>query len=538
MIHAIHSFFVFYRLLFTSLWAVHPVSHLQPNPKIDPPVVVAHSKVKSLVKLEGIIHLQKSDTIREIMVMLPTYASMDPIEIKVPLDHEGRFSVAIPIHEGFQEVYVMVGRSFFKSIWIQNGLSIQVDMADPSSSIFSGADAAINEAYQAYEAQMEVLHISIPDSLKEKSNQIIVFMENEFRQRRAKDSLFFAHHPSALMPIVLEQRQSNFYGQLLSQFWPKNELLPQDLEKIIYAYKPEHTTLSNTSFYYQLHTYIKRSHIFPRYVKEGKPALSEADWETIYTFKETNASSVQNEEQRISYYSDEIMLFLFLKMKAYTASHFSDRAYERVLMPVNVANEDQFRLLYSYVFSDIQTPFYRTVIDRRLQAAMPQLAHLEERFSALKALDKPVSFGRLRYETNFGAKLYVVDSLNEKTILTLLQEEFGNTPFLLDFWAVWCVPCIQSMPHSKQLQQDIPELPFLYICTSNSSSEKSWVKKVLELEQPGIHLFVPEEMVQRWMKKWNLAGFPSVALYKPEHNQVIELKNFTHLSTEQLKKSL
>ena len=486
------------------------------------------------VLLQGKIQLTPGDTISLVDLLLPTYASQDPIVFQAPLDAEGKFNCWLPANEGVQEVYLMVGRKFFTSLWLEKGLSFELDLRQTSFLRFEGEDARMNVDFQVFEKQAPELHIAVPDSLQADMPAQLSYMKTAFEKRLQKDVAYFEQNPSPLQSLMIEQRISAYYGQLLALHWTKNQTLEEAVQQEIYAFTPKHTLLSNTSFYFQLHTYLKRSIVFPDYVDAGKPVLQDEDWQVIYRYQPGGPEDALPYDERIQFYTDEIMLYLFVQMKAYAQKHFEGRALERVLLPVNVANEDQFRLLYSYVFADIKTPFYRSVIDRRLHAALPQLADLEARYAALKASDKPTSFGRLRYETDFGAKLYVVDSLNEDNILSLLQQEFGNTPFLLDFWAVWCVPCIQSMPHSKQLQQALPALPFLYVCTSNSSSEKSWVKKVLEMEQPGIHLYVPEDMVDRWMKKWNLEGFPSVVLYKTSQKQAITLNNFTQISVEQL----
>jgi thiol-disulfide isomerase/thioredoxin len=538
MIHAILSIFVFYQLFLSTTLEVHPASYFQQASATEGPIIPSDSGFTRYAKLEGIVQRQSTDTLQDILLMMPTYAAMDPIEQSVPLDEKGRFSVSIPIPEGVREVYVMAGRGFFRSLWVENGVTMEVNLKDPQSVQFSGADAELNNAYTAYIERMEELHIPIPDSIKENISMTLPLLTAEWMKRSSSDSAYFNKNPSPLEPLMHEQRKSSYYAQLLSLVWPKNKVLPDGLEKEIFAYYTKHTTLSNTIFYYQLHTYIKRSHVFPRYVKDGKPQLTEAEWATIYAYKNNETKVIADLEQRSSYYSDELMLFLFLKMEEFAASHFTGRTYERVLLPVNVANEKQFLLIYNHLFQQFQTPFYTEVVSNRVQKALPLLAQMTDKLERLQPVDTPVPFGTLRYETTFGASLYVVDQKHEKGLIELLEKEWKDSALLFDFWAVWCVPCIQAMPHSKQLQNELAELTFIYVCTSNSSSEENWIKKVLELEQPGIHLFVHEDQVNRWMRSWELEGFPSVAIYQPESQKPIELGNFQQWSAPEVRKEM
>lgn len=37
------------------------------------------------------------------------------------------------------------------------------------------------------------------------------------------------------------------------------------------------------------------------------------------------------------------------------------------------------------------------------------------------------------------------------TAVSLDKKEMGNTVYLIDFWATWCAPCIESIPHIDSL---------------------------------------------------------------------------------------
>ncbi len=105
-------------------------------------------------------------------------------------------------------------------------------------------------------------------------------------------------------------------------------------------------------------------------------------------------------------------------------------------------------------------------------------------------------FGQLVAETPSGAKLFRSVNMSASAFMTELKNSFRGKALLIDFWATWCAPCLEEMPYSKKLQEEVKDLPiiFIYLCTSSGSDYKFWKWKVTEMRMPGIHVFVPANM--------------------------------------------
>jgi peroxiredoxin len=66
--------------------------------------------------------------------------------------------------------------------------------------------------------------------------------------------------------------------------------------------------------------------------------------------------------------------------------------------------------------------------------------------------------------------------LNQQAV-TLSQFK-GKSVVLLDFWASWCVPCRESLPHLKTIYNKFHSKGFDIIAVSTDESRKAWIEAV------------------------------------------------------------
>lgn len=193
------------------------------------------------------------------------------------------------------------------------------------------------------------------------------------------------------------------------------------------------------------------------------------------------------------------------------------------LLKLHMGHSDVKKLaeLYTKLSPSLHFDWSRDYLSGQLTSLRKTIAQIDS-ISHSATVDKPISssLGSLSIKTQTGISLYRSPQQTGESLLKDLRSAYANKLVLIDIWATWCIPCIQAMPYAKKLQEEAnaSNLPieFVYLCTSGGSDEEQWKNKVLEIQQPGTHLFVDSKAISELMTMFNMGGFPSYLLLKPD----------------------
>lgn len=123
-------------------------------------------------------------------------------------------------------------------------------------------------------------------------------------------------------------------------------------------------------------------------------------------------------------------------------------------------------------------------------------------FNGLAISLKESSYGRniiedIRKKENIlvGAQApdFKATDLNQQ-IVTLSRFK-GESVVLLDFWASWCVPCRESLPHLKTIYNKFHSKGFDIIAVSTDESRKAWIEAV---EQNSTNMWYHILIAEKW----------------------------------------
>lgn len=102
-------------------------------------------------------------------------------------------------------------------------------------------------------------------------------------------------------------------------------------------------------------------------------------------------------------------------------------------------------------------------------------------------------------------------NLNEikgKTYLDTILQKNRDKVLYIDFWATWCKPCIEELPHSEELRKKHSNrnLAFIFICLD--SEKEKWTEFRSDLQLGGQHYFLTKEQGAAIKENLNIRGIP------------------------------
>ncbi len=94
--------------------------------------------------------------------------------------------------------------------------------------------------------------------------------------------------------------------------------------------------------------------------------------------------------------------------------------------------------------------------------------------------------------------------------------DFIGKVVLVDVWATWCAPCLQQLPHLKELKEDFKntDLVVLAVSVDVPKDEQKWRDMIVEKEIEAVHMFAGG-----WTeitKYYNITGIPRFMLFDRE----------------------
>lgn len=120
------------------------------------------------------------------------------------------------------------------------------------------------------------------------------------------------------------------------------------------------------------------------------------------------------------------------------------------------------------------------------------------------------------------------------TMINLMDPEYTDVTFqdvldlykgqviYLDFWASWCRPCKNEMPHSAKLKEKLKGKDVVFVYMSSDQNEAAWRKAVNELNIVGENFRTNKNVYQGYNSLLNVRYIPRYVLINKEGKIVDE----------------
>jgi len=472
---------------------------------------------------------------------LVTLGSESQVKKFAQLDKQGEARLVLDKHIPFQQVWLTVGNFLYTGIYVNSHLHITIDPVKTKNKkiyftgdgiSYTGTDGELNTIMNKKvvfkKEETEKLGSRLVDQgLQAANNKISITdfqstADSVYEKIKALNALFITQHPGYAW-AVHNEAASDYYSWLLVAY--SNRTLPDSLLEKINRHQPFFTSNDGVAFYRQLKNYAAFSKNYPRpdlqaqleagyenYTPEQKAIL-----DSIKRYNSSNAHKnipdALTKKRNTLFFKELALLNLRHWIKNIYRQYPPHRADIVSLILLNHGKDD-FATAYPEIRSNITTKWCRQIVQEEFAASLAREKEMTALFAKATSvtadnfyIGKPLS--RLLFE----ADLYRLDSLGSvDDFIVNLRSKFQGKALIIDFWATWCTPCIGDMPYSKKLHEENKDLPveFIYLCTSSSSNEDTWRKRLAKLATPGTHIFVDDSIVTALKRKLNAgSGFPA-----------------------------
>ena len=143
---------------------------------------------------------------------------------------------------------------------------------------------------------------------------------------------------------------------------------------------------------------------------------------------------------------------------------------------------------------------------------VPRLSHILTLALVLNAAAFAEESKTPAVATDFTAR-----DLNGKKVR--LREALHRGPVLLDFWALWCIPCLKAMPHLQEIQERYRDRGLTVIAVNQDSpSDQSKVKPFIKRKRYRFQVVLDEDK-DLWYQ-FKLISLPTTLLLDSDGNIV------------------
>ena len=420
-----------------------------------------------------------------------------PVRFEAPIDEKGCVAVELPLAEARM---VSVGPEEVR-LFLEPGdqLHIEADVLDlPRSLRFSGKGAGNNQFLAALRARFpDNLRIDYKDLEADAFRRIVDQRRSELERFLDEGCSQYRLTPGfiAYYRAEITYEWANFVVSYPTDYMiangNRNEGLPADYYDILDPVELVDEAAIGTTHY---RIYLERN--FWRMEEEA----------------ETRAFREQiSEEQRRAFIQPHTITYL----PDFIVRLEENQRRGDLIQPHNISYHLAKRLLHGRVlFFFLAGEIIEDLQEGRFDQGEQRLAEFlqDNPYPEYTEAVEEVARETARLKPGELAPEFTLDDLQGQSVS--LSDFIGQTVFL-DFWASWCGPCIEAVPHLEEIEQRTRDQKVVFLNLSLDPADE-WHRAVDEHGVTGVHVHAPGGWQAEVAQLYLVRSIPSYFLVGPD----------------------
>lgn len=121
-----------------------------------------------------------------------------------------------------------------------------------------------------------------------------------------------------------------------------------------------------------------------------------------------------------------------------------------------------------------------------------------------------------------GANLYSSESSTAKGFIDSITSKYKNKVIYIDFWAPWCAPCMEEMPNSKVVQNELKNEDVVFLFLATKCKEEAWKATIANEKLTGEHILLSNDEYKILSGQLGIIGIPHYTLIDKQGNIVLK----------------
>jgi thiol-disulfide isomerase/thioredoxin len=500
--------------------------------------------------LTGFTRAELSDLVIKYIIQVPSKLQQTEV---VEIDRNGRFELKMDFPLPYQEVMLMVGDNYFRSFVVHKDLTVRIDMQKLRKSngensdravTFSGADAEMVE----YQVNYSISAGNKLRALSAKQSKIVSsrtaglekilasYNEANSAEQKLIDD-YAKQNPSSFEWILRDDFRSQYYSdQIKAHIW-SGESIPDDLWEEILQHQPMQLTSRSTDYYHNLNLVaglIDKYSVWKQAMEEqfAKPddRIAIGKFLNLYqTFvhdkglaKEEREAYQKGKEKYLDPSIDRVV-------EIANETHISnlkklEPAKAATVMVLGARADSDPMAFVSEVMPMLEEGWCKTLLVEEFQKDLAQQKSVRERIK--RATSKGAEKLGDSVMSSDGIHMFHGTQKNAEEIEEALVSSFPGKAVIVDFWSLSCGACLLDMKSSRDVKEELSELPveIVYVCLD--SQYELWVEKIVNADVKGNHLFLDKKLSAVASEHFKISSHPSFLFIDQEGNYDSDLIRF------------